>query len=156
MPQPQRSSGSDHKRSHIGPSWGTSWTRSKLRMLSRVSIDGDSPPCKQNISDSTFKSRPTMLTPIYRRYTSGTKHRQKHKTSKENTFCNVQRHTRVGSLVRTVTKWYKRRFKNERGQTSAVKGRKSKRSVNIFQTLALPYLYMRIYLNRNKKHGTIT
>lgn len=53
IPQPQRSSGSDHKRSHMAPSWGTSWTRSKLLTLSRVSIDGDSPPCKQKISDST-------------------------------------------------------------------------------------------------------
>lgn len=55
IPQPHRSSGSDHKRSHMGPSWGTSWTRSKFRMLSRVSMDGDSPPCRQNISDSTYK-----------------------------------------------------------------------------------------------------
>jgi hypothetical protein len=55
IPQPHRSSGSDHRRSHIGPSWGTSWTRSKFRMLSRVSIDGDNPPCKQNISDSTYE-----------------------------------------------------------------------------------------------------
>ena len=55
IPQPHRSSGSDHRRSHIGPSWGTSWTRSKLRMLSRVSMDGDNPPCKQNISDSTYE-----------------------------------------------------------------------------------------------------
>jgi len=55
MPQPHRSSGSDHNRSHMGPSWGTSWTRSKLRMLSRVSMEGDNPPWRQNISDSTFK-----------------------------------------------------------------------------------------------------
>lgn len=54
IPQPQRSSGSDHKRSHIGPSCGTSWTRSKFLILSRVSIDGDNPPCKQKISDSTY------------------------------------------------------------------------------------------------------
>lgn len=53
MPQPQRSSGSDHKRSHMGPSWGTSCTRSKFRMLSRFSTEGDKPPCRQNISDST-------------------------------------------------------------------------------------------------------
>lgn len=59
IPQPQRSSGSDHKRSHMGPSWGTSWTRSKLRMLSRVSMDGDNPPWRQNISDSTFKTEKT-------------------------------------------------------------------------------------------------
>lgn len=52
-PQPHLSSGSDHNRSHIGPSWGTSWKRSKFLILSRVSIVGESPPCKQNISDST-------------------------------------------------------------------------------------------------------
>ena len=57
MPQPHRSSGSDHNKSHIGPSCGTSWTRSKFRMLSRVSMDGDSPPCRQNISDSTWKEK---------------------------------------------------------------------------------------------------
>lgn len=57
MPQPQRSSGSDHRRSHMGPSWGTSWTRSKFLMLSSVSIDGDNPPWRQNISDSTCKRR---------------------------------------------------------------------------------------------------
>ena len=57
MPQPHRSSGSDHRRSHIGPSWGTSWTRSKLRTLSRFSMDGDKPPWRQKISDSTFKQR---------------------------------------------------------------------------------------------------
>lgn len=28
IPQPHRSSGSDQSRSHIGPSWGTSWIRS--------------------------------------------------------------------------------------------------------------------------------
>lgn len=39
----------------MGPSCGTSCTRSKLRMLSRVSIDGDNPPWRQNISDSTYK-----------------------------------------------------------------------------------------------------
>jgi len=55
IPQPHLSSGSDHNKSHMGPSWGTSWTRSKFRMLSRVSIEGESPPCKQNISDSTWK-----------------------------------------------------------------------------------------------------
>jgi len=57
MPQPHRSSGSDHNKSHIGPSWGTSWTRSKFLMLSRVSIDGDNPPWRQNISDSTCREK---------------------------------------------------------------------------------------------------
>lgn len=65
IPQPHRSSGSDHKRSHMGPSWGTSWTRSKFRMLSRVSMDGDSPPCRQNISDSTLIHRTYQLFNLY-------------------------------------------------------------------------------------------
>ena len=42
-------SGSDHNRSHIGPSWGTSCLRSMARIWSRVWIDGDRPPCTQNI-----------------------------------------------------------------------------------------------------------
>lgn len=54
MPHPQRSSGSDQSRSHIGPSWGTSWTRSKSRMWSNESMLGERPPCKQKISDSTW------------------------------------------------------------------------------------------------------
>lgn len=49
IPHPQRSSGSDHSKSHMGPSWGTSCTRSMERTWSRVSMDGESPPCKQNI-----------------------------------------------------------------------------------------------------------
>jgi hypothetical protein len=40
---------SDQRRSHIGPSWGTSWIRSIDRIWSSVSIDGESPPCKQKI-----------------------------------------------------------------------------------------------------------
>lgn len=44
-----RSSGSDHTKSHMGPSCGTSCTRSKSRAWSRVSIDGERPPCKQKI-----------------------------------------------------------------------------------------------------------
>jgi len=65
MPQPHRSSGSDHKRSHIGPSWGTSWTRSRLRTLSRFSIDGDKPPWRQKISDSTFKQNINIVSVIH-------------------------------------------------------------------------------------------
>ena len=49
MPHPDRSSGSDQSKSHIGPSWGTSWTRSSARIWSNVSIEGDKPPCKQKI-----------------------------------------------------------------------------------------------------------
>ena len=49
MPQPHRSSGSLQSRSHIGPSWGTSWIRSNCRMLSRVSMLGERPPWRQNI-----------------------------------------------------------------------------------------------------------
>lgn len=42
-------SGSDHKRSHIGPSCGTSCFLSIDLIWSRVCIDGDKPPCTQNI-----------------------------------------------------------------------------------------------------------
>lgn len=54
IPQPHLSSGSDQSRSHMGPSCGTSWTRSRSRMWSSESMLGDSPPCKQKISDSTW------------------------------------------------------------------------------------------------------
>lgn len=47
MPHPARSSGSDQTRSHIGPSWGTSWNLLRVLMLSKVSMLGESPPCKQ-------------------------------------------------------------------------------------------------------------
>jgi hypothetical protein len=43
------SSGSDHKRSHMGPSGITSWNLLISLMLSRVSIEGERPPCKQKI-----------------------------------------------------------------------------------------------------------
>ena len=46
-------SGSDHNKSHIGPSYGISYTLSNYRILSNVSKDGESPPCKQNILFST-------------------------------------------------------------------------------------------------------
>ena len=42
-------SGSDHSRSHIGPSWGTSCFLSIPLIWSNVFIDGDNPPCTQNI-----------------------------------------------------------------------------------------------------------
>jgi len=50
-------SGSDHNKSHIGPSWGTSWTLLIYLMLSKVSKLGDNPPCKENILDSTSAQR---------------------------------------------------------------------------------------------------
>ncbi|RNA05676.1 hypothetical protein BpHYR1_001489 [Brachionus plicatilis] len=53
MPHPFLSSGSDQSRSHIGPSCGTSCKRSKARMWSSVSMEGERPPCKQNICEST-------------------------------------------------------------------------------------------------------
>ena len=37
----------------MGPSWGTSWMRSRALMWSRVSIEGDRPPCRQKIWPST-------------------------------------------------------------------------------------------------------
>ncbi len=45
-------SGSDHIRSHIAPSWGTSCFRSKMRIWSRVLIEGERPPCTQKILSS--------------------------------------------------------------------------------------------------------
>lgn len=42
-------SGSDHKRSHMGPSWGTSCFLSMVLIWSRVWIEGDRPPCTQKI-----------------------------------------------------------------------------------------------------------
>lgn len=42
-------SGSDHKRSHMGPSWGTSCFLSMVRIWSKVWMDGDKPPCTQKI-----------------------------------------------------------------------------------------------------------
>jgi hypothetical protein len=36
IPQPDLSSGSDHSRSHIGPSCGTYWTLFKALILSKV------------------------------------------------------------------------------------------------------------------------
>ena len=50
MPQPEvMESGSDHRRSHMGPSWGTSWILSNCRILSRVSREGERPPWRENI-----------------------------------------------------------------------------------------------------------
>ena len=51
--QPYLSSGSDHRRSHIGPSCGTSWIRSNARMWSSESTFGDRPPCNEKIWFST-------------------------------------------------------------------------------------------------------
>lgn len=42
-------SGSDHRRSHMGPSWGTSCFLSMVRIWSSVWMDGDKPPCTQKI-----------------------------------------------------------------------------------------------------------
>ena len=54
MPHPDvMLSGSDHKRSHIGPSWGTSYILSSYLILSKVSRLGDSPPWRENIFPST-------------------------------------------------------------------------------------------------------
>lgn len=48
-PQPVISSGSLHNRSHIGPSWGTSWYLSSCFIESNVVRVGLSPPCRQKI-----------------------------------------------------------------------------------------------------------
>lgn len=41
------SSGSDQRRSHIDPSWGTSWTLSRVRIWSKLSKEGERPPWRQ-------------------------------------------------------------------------------------------------------------
>lgn len=46
LPSP---SGSDHRRSHMGPSWGTSCFRSIVRIWSKVWMEGERPPCTQKI-----------------------------------------------------------------------------------------------------------
>ncbi len=42
-------SGSDQSKSHMAPSCGTSCLRSITRIWSSVLIDGESPPCTQNV-----------------------------------------------------------------------------------------------------------
>jgi hypothetical protein len=46
---PLSPSGSDHRRSHMGPSWGTSCFRSIVRIWSKVWMEGERPPCTQKI-----------------------------------------------------------------------------------------------------------
>ncbi len=46
---PVISSGSLHIKSHMAPSCGTSYFLSSALISSRVDIDGDRPPCTQNI-----------------------------------------------------------------------------------------------------------
>lgn len=47
IPQPFLSSGSDHKRSHIGPSWGVSYLDYISFISFKLSMDGDKPPWRQ-------------------------------------------------------------------------------------------------------------
>ena len=58
IPQPHRSSGSLHSKSHMGPSCGTSWILSIERIWSSVSIEGDRPPCKQKIYHHQLNPEP--------------------------------------------------------------------------------------------------
>lgn len=46
-------SGSDQRRSHMGPSWGTSCLRSMVRIWSSVWMEGERPPCTQKICGDT-------------------------------------------------------------------------------------------------------
>lgn len=80
-PQPTRSSGSDQTKSDIGPSWGTSWKRSKARASSSVWILGDRPPWRQKILPATnavmgkkskrrVNSSQTLAEPYLRRHSS--------------------------------------------------------------------------------------
>jgi hypothetical protein len=48
-------SGSDHSKSHIGPSWGTSCFLSIVRIWSSVCIEGDKPPWTQKIWKLLFE-----------------------------------------------------------------------------------------------------
>lgn len=49
-------SGSDHSRSHIAPSWGTSCFRSIERIWSRVVMEGERPPWTQKIWKKTERT----------------------------------------------------------------------------------------------------
>lgn len=51
-------SGSDHRRSHMGPSWGTSCFLSMVLIWSSVWMDGDKPPCTQKI----YTNRKALIT----------------------------------------------------------------------------------------------
>lgn len=42
-------SGSDHNKSQMGPSWGTSYFLSNLLISSNLSKEGDNPPCNEKI-----------------------------------------------------------------------------------------------------------
>eukprot|EP00955_Chlamydomonas_euryale_P107653 365788-Chlamydomonas_euryale.AAC.4 len=81
IPQPMRSSGSDHKRSHIGPSCGTSSNRCIWLIWSSVSMDGDKPACGQKSwfsmtaasgkkSKRSVSSCHTLGDPYFRRHSS--------------------------------------------------------------------------------------
>ncbi|KAL1847677.1 hypothetical protein VTK73DRAFT_10296 [Phialemonium thermophilum] len=59
-PQPSISSGSDHRRSHMAPSCGTSCLRSSRRILSTVSISGLSPPCTQSTAPAGLPTEPPL------------------------------------------------------------------------------------------------
>ena len=59
-PQPSISSGSDHKRSHIAPSCGTSCLRSRRRILSTVSIRGERPPWTQRTAPPGLELVPPL------------------------------------------------------------------------------------------------
>lgn len=54
-------SGSDHRRSHMGPSWGTSCFLSMVRIWSSVWMDGDKPPCTQKIYGTNTPTSSTKL-----------------------------------------------------------------------------------------------
>ena len=55
--QPLMSSGSDHMRSHMAPSWGTSYFLSITLISSKVLIEGDSPPWTQKIFSSIIAAK---------------------------------------------------------------------------------------------------
>src|SRR3569833_1768810 len=59
-PQPSISSGSDHSRSHMAPSCGTSCLRSSSRILSTVSMSGLRPPCTQSTAPAGLPTEPPL------------------------------------------------------------------------------------------------
>ena len=65
-PHPWVSSGSDQRRSHMGPSWGTSCFRSMVRIWSRVWMLGERPPCTQNICREDKRVVGFWITKSYR------------------------------------------------------------------------------------------
>ena len=81
LAQPVYSKGSDHSKSHIGPSIGTSYNQFKFLIWSSLSIEGDKPPCNANIlssikavsgkqSKASVKNHQTFGLPYFHKHSS--------------------------------------------------------------------------------------